>query len=65
MKKTPYQFKLDPKEPREGELIKRLQKTKAETGLSMNQLAALAVAAGLPIVATNLQRIHEPEAAAA
>lgn len=61
MKLKPYQFRIDPKEPREAELLKKLQKASEATALSMNQLAALAVAAGLPAVVTSLSKLHDPE----
>lgn len=61
----PYSYRLNPKEPREADIIKRLRAASVATALSMNQLATLAVAAGLPAVVTNITKLHEPEKAAA
>ncbi len=57
----PYMFRLDPKEPREAELLERLQRASVETALSKNHLVILAAAAGLPQVVTNINELHNPK----
>jgi hypothetical protein len=65
MKTKPYQFRIDPNEPREAELLKKLERAAKATGMSKNTLVNLAAAAGLPMVEKKLKEIHEPEAQAA
>lgn len=64
MKTKPYQFRINAGDPREAELLKKIQKASEETGLSMNTLVNLAVSAGLPTAVKKIKEIHEPAKAA-
>jgi hypothetical protein len=54
------QFRVKRAEKRGAELIAKLEKISETNGLSMNDVANMAIAAGLPMVETKLREIHEP-----
>jgi hypothetical protein len=55
----PFQVKAKP------EIREKLKRIAAENGLSLNDVATMALAAGINMVETKLKEIHEPEAQAA
>lgn len=60
MRKTvPFQYKLNPKTAEQKALIERLRRASQTTSLSMNQLAALSIAAGLPKVEESFKALHQ------
>ncbi len=54
------QFRVPTDQKRGAELIAKLEKISQVNGLSLNDVANMAVAAGLPMVETKLREIHEP-----
>ncbi len=64
-KKDFLQLRIDRDEKRGAELSAKLKKISDATGLSLNDVANMAVAAGLPMVETKLREIHEPQEQAA
>jgi hypothetical protein len=50
-------------ESRGANLISKIEKISKTNGLSLNDVANLALAAGLPMVETKLSEIHEPQPA--
>ena len=65
-KKKPelLQIRVDRDDKRGSDLAAKIEKIAAVNGLSMNDVANLAMAAGLPMVETKLREIHEPAKAA-
>jgi hypothetical protein len=59
------QFRIPRDDQKGAELIQKLEKIAEVNGLSMNDVANLSVAAGLPMVETKLREIHEPAKQAA
>jgi hypothetical protein len=64
-KAGPLQLRVPRDEKRGAELAARLEKIAETNGLSINSLANLCLAAGLPIVEPKLRDLHEHEQAAA
>lgn len=54
----PFQVKT------KGDLRDRLKALAAKNGLSLNDIATMCLAAGIPMVETKLREIHEPAKAA-
>jgi hypothetical protein len=54
---VPLQFKT------RDEIREKLKTIAKKNGLSINDVASMALAAGMPMVETKLREIHEPEAA--
>ena len=54
------QFRVPTDQKRGAELIAKLERISQVNGLSLNDVANMAVAAGLPMVETKLREIHEP-----
>lgn len=59
------QIRIPTDDKRGAELVSRLEKVAGANGLSINDAANLAVAAGLNMVETKLKEIHEPQKEAA
>lgn len=59
------QFRVPRADQRGAALIQKLEKIAEVNGLSLNDVANMAVAAGLPMVETKLREIHAPEPAKA
>jgi hypothetical protein len=64
-RETPLQLKLDPATPAEAKCIELLEQTKKQTGMSINTLGNLAIAAGLPRVIASLESLGKPDKKAA
>jgi len=60
--KPPLQFRIVRDDPRGAELAAKIEKIAEVNSLSVNDVANLAVAAGLAIVTNKLREIHEPQA---
>ena len=59
------QFRVPTDEKRGAELVAKIEKISQSNGLSLNDVANMALAAGLNMVETKLREIHEPAEKAA